>query len=234
MQQQGGGRGVWGGGALVGCRWVVVEQRSRWRQSAYVTPERSRPLRPPSSRLLTSCCLYSLGKNKNVLDLNSLLAARDIVLQRCWDRQQRKRPLFLLLKSRKNRGSIQIRAEAKRMGGWRRCVWIWVKAIEWWRRVGMRGTGVLWPHTLTRRAWLRAQTRLCWACLSRYGERAILYRSQEQQRGDQNAAVPTLHPVKNKQIILAGKFLWLQFAARSLKVEKVLMCKRDKDNTHGK
>lgn len=37
---------------------------------------------------------------------------------------------------------------------------------------------------------------------------------------DQNTAVPALHPVKNKQIILTGKFLWL--AIMSLNVEDVV------------
>lgn len=73
--------------------------------------------------------------------------------------------------------------------------------------VGTWGVGVLRPHALTRRAWLGAQTRLCWVCPPHYRERAFLYRSQKQQRRDQNAAVPALRPVKNKQMMLTGKFL---------------------------
>lgn len=78
MQQQGGGRGVGGGG------WLSVGgSRAAFKMTAICLCDSREEQSSAASELYITDIILSVqfvGKNKNVLHLNSLLAARDIVL----------------------------------------------------------------------------------------------------------------------------------------------------------
>lgn len=64
--------------------------------------------------------------------------------------------------------------------------------------VGCGGVGVLRPLALTRRAWPRAQ-------MSQRRPLASMRREGHCAQGSGTATLPSLHPDKNKQIVLAAK-----------------------------